>query len=97
MPISQQQWEGEIADDLVKKYLDGVTWGQVVTALQNAAAGDRNQAILALKKSQNARLGQVIAKLVNTELRDLAVDEAATILADDQMSITEHNRWRGDG
>ena len=97
MPITQTQWETTISEDLIKKYFDDLIWGDIISALQNAGAGDRNQLIVALKQSQDARAGKVVKKLLQDEFRTRAGDEAATILADGFMTVAEHNRWKGDG
>ncbi len=97
MPLTQIQLEARIANDLINKYVDVMTWGDVVSGAQSASAADKAEITSAFKKRNFAVMGKTLGKLILAELLSQAEDEAATILADGQLSVTEVNRWLGDG
>lgn len=92
MALTREQVRDRIAQRILREYTDNVTPAQVLQALQNMPAQERNQLVGAVRTGNARRIGQGILLAVRNELVNLATVDADGILADDALSLAEIER-----
>lgn len=69
-----------------------LNWGKIISSLNRAGVPQRDVIIQAVKDGDALFIGELIINEVNSKLQSDADSEATTILADDNVDITELDR-----
>ena len=95
MPLTQEQIKTRIVAKLLPKYKEGLTWVQLVSAVQAFSSLDKTSIVEAVSGGNAQEAGLILARLIMNELNTLAETEADTMLTDDTLSLTELDRIYG--
>ena len=95
MPLTKEQIKARLVAKLLPKYKDGLTWSQLVSAVQASNATDKTSIVAAIADGAAHEAGLILSRLIINELTSLAETEADNMLADDTLSLTELDRLYG--
>lgn len=95
MALTKADIQARIAADLARKNLEEIEWADVTSAFAASTAAQRQRLLSALQSRNSRRVGEIVLQVVRVQLTSDANTEAGTMLADDQLSLTEIDRWLG--
>ena len=92
MPLTKEQIRDRIAERLKLEARGIITAQDILTALTNMTAPERQQYLSAVNDENAERIGRLTIRAIYKKIEEDKKAEADTILADDQMSLAEIER-----
>lgn len=89
MPLTKDQIIDRLARRLVDDRIDGLTWAQLVLAVQGMTTEQKAALLAAVQARATTQVGEQIRDAIQTWARAQAKADATTMLAGDALSLAD--------
>jgi len=89
MPLTKEQITARLARHLVDDRISGLTWAQLILAVQAMSSEQRAALLAALQERAAQQIGEVLRGAVQAWARTQAQADAATMLTNDCLSLED--------
>lgn len=90
--MTKEELAKKLKERLVHKREKEIVWGDIVSAIASASAGDKDIIVTAAQTRDYPTIQEALFRLVRGKIEADAADEAASILTDDSIDLTELER-----